>query len=152
MPQYIHNEYSTINTQATYLGLRSPWCRPQMSVLLFPKSLWSGHPCGPDFSFDGRSFRDLGLRPLLRSSYVLLTHSNCLQDNHRVMVVMSLCQLQGPDKHGEVTSGACWLVTNAPLAWKLGCPHWPLFLSQAGKHWKYGEILPRLLHCTIQRL
>ena len=27
----------------------------------------------------------------------------------------SLCQLQGPDKHGVVTSGACWLVTNAPL-------------------------------------
>ena len=26
---------------------------------------------------------------------------------------MSLCQ--GPDKHGVVTSGACWLVTNAPL-------------------------------------
>ena len=145
MSQYIPDEYSTINTQATYLGSHSPWCRPQMSVLLFPKSLWSGHPCGPDFSFDGRSFRDLGLRPLLRSSYVLLTHANCLQGNHRVM---SLCE--GPDKHGVVTSGACGLVTNAPLG-NLDSPT-DRFSYRAGKHWKYGKILLRLLHCTIQRL
>ena len=41
-----------------------------------PKSLCSGHSCGGNFFFDGRS---LGLLPLLRFRNVLLTHANCTQ-------------------------------------------------------------------------
>ena len=110
-----------------------------------PKSLCSGHSCGGNFFFDGRS---LGLLPLLRSKNVLSTHANCTQLKPSSSL-MTWVQV-GLSNHCGWSKGVteCLFPCDKCPSWKVGRPHWPHFLL-GRKQWKYGRILLRLLQCTI---
>ena len=68
------------------------------------QSLWSGHSCGGNFSFGGRSFGCLGLFPLLRSAIVMLTRVNCLQLQNHEVIVVTVCMRSWKPKGLSINS------------------------------------------------